>query len=489
MPLWLWILLGIPVGMFATYFLLLAVTARKSSAGIVTSRLGRTVRLYGDAVSMTSRYARRKIRRLFTSKAKRAALDQRYHEATAKAALETMGNMKGALMKLGQIISFMDESLPEAYQEQLRKLQTSAPPMDYDTVVRVIRAELGKEPEQLFARFDKKPLASASIGQVHRAALHDGTEVAVKIQYPGVDKAIAADLDNYGMLMGIAGAVTPTLDAKPIVDELRSRLLEELDYRIEAKNQQHFIDLFKGHPTIVIPRVFPERSAQRVITTEFINGIGFYDFVAKADKETQRKSVLTIREFVFDSIWFHNTFNGDPHPGNYLFMPDGRVAFLDFGCVKHFDPKFISDFQVLNRAYLTGDRDGYFAKACDMKFIKAGHEHKVGRDWLYDYARWFYLPILEDAEFEFTPDYCKKAISVIFGENMRLLNMPPEYVMLNRITFGLNSIMSRLGAKENWRRLSMHYYFQDGHVPPPMETTPAPAPVIVATGPTTQPVL
>ncbi len=488
MPLWLWILLAIPVGFLLLYFLLVAITARRSSAGIVTSRLGRTVRLWGDGVRMIMRYLSRHLRRLFTSKAKRAALDQRYHEATAKAALETMGNMKGALMKLGQIVSFMDESLPEAYQEQLKKLQTQAPPMDYETVVHVIKDELGKEPELLFLRFDEKPLASASIGQVHRATLHDGTEVAVKIQYPGVDRAIAADLDNYGLLMGIAGAVTPTLDARPIVDELRARLLEELDYTIEAKNQQRFIELFAGHPDIVVPRVFPKLSSRRVLTSEFITGMGFYDFVAKATPEVRRKSVLTIREFVFDSIWFHNLFNGDPHPGNYLFMPDGRVAFLDFGCVKHFDPQFIADFQVLNRAYLTGDRDGYFKKACDMKFVKAGHEHKVDRDWLWDYARWFYLPILEDAEFEFTPAYCKQALSVIFGENMRLLNMPPEYVMLNRITFGLNSIMSRLGAKENWRKLSMQYYFPKDH-PIMLAYAAAATPATSATGPTTGPML
>jgi predicted unusual protein kinase regulating ubiquinone biosynthesis (AarF/ABC1/UbiB family) len=459
---WLWLALAIPPATIALYYALRALTARRSAAGIVTSRLGRTLRLVGGASRSMARYLRRRLRRAFTSAARRAEIDRRFHEETARAVLETMGNMKGVLMKLGQIVSFMDETLPAAYQEQLRKLQAAAPPMDYDAVVRVVRAELGKDPEQLFASFDARPLAAASIGQVHRARLFDGTAVAVKVQYPGVDRAIAADLDNYGMLMAMVGAVMPNVEARPIVDELRSRMLEELDYRLEAEHQQRFGEMFAGHPRVLIPRVFPERSAQRVLTTEFVDGLGFYDFLATASDDARRAAVLTIREFVFDSMFHHHLFNGDPHPGNYLFTADGRVAFLDFGCVKRFDPAFIADFKQLNKAYLSGDKEGYFRKACAMHFIKPGYEDRVDREWLWSYASWFYRPILEDAPFRFTPEYCKQALQMIFGENMTRLNMPGEYVMLNRITFGLNSILSRMGACENWRRLSLHYYFPDG---------------------------
>jgi predicted unusual protein kinase regulating ubiquinone biosynthesis (AarF/ABC1/UbiB family) len=461
MPIWLATLLAVPAGILLLYWLTLAATARGSAAGIVTSRLGRTARVFGAITASTLRYLVRRTRRLFTPRARRAELDHRYQEETAKAAFVAMGNMKGALMKLGQIISFMDDTMPEVYKQHLRALQSQAPPMGYDVVVRVIRDELGKDPEQLFADFTKEPLAAASIGQVHRALTRTGDDVVVKIQYPGVDRAIAADLKNGAMLMTLAGAVTPTMDAGPIVEELQTRLLEELDYENEAKNQQVFCALFAGHPTIAVPRVYPELSSRRVLTSAFMVGDDFYTFAGRATAEEKRRAVLTVREFVFDSLYHHHVFNGDPHPGNYLFMPDGRVAFLDFGCVKRFDPDFIREFKTLLRLYLDGDRDAFYAQAIAMKYIKVDHAHKVDRDWLWDYIEPFWRPLLIDEPFLFTAAYCKEAINRMFGPNMRLLNMPGDAVLLNRITFGLNSIMAKLDACENWRALSRKYFYGD----------------------------
>lgn len=454
-------LFGILLALLALFFALLALFGRGNRAGIVTSRFGRNLRLMVSAARTMLRWTRRRLQRLVTPKHKLEALERAFHDETAKAALETMGNMKGALMKLGQIVSFMDEALPPEYQVHLRALQCQAPPMSYDAVAHVIREELGHDPERYFARFDESPLAAASIGQVHRAQLYDGTDVAVKVQYPGVDRAIAADLDNAGLLMALIGAVTPTLDAAPLVEELRSRLLEELDYREEARHQADFGALFHDHPRIVIPSVFPKQSSQRVLTTELIAGVGFYDFVAGATPAEKQAATRALHAFVFDSMFVHNVFNGDPHPGNYLFCDDGRVAFLDFGCVKRFAPKFMTDFKVLNRHYLIGDKDAYWTKLCEMQFVRPGHEHKIDREWLWAWARWFYEPILFDREFHFTAEYCRLALSTLFGENMRLLNMPSEYLMMNRITFGLNSILAKLDARENWHRLSMRYYFPD----------------------------
>ncbi|MBI4954619.1 MAG: AarF/ABC1/UbiB kinase family protein [Myxococcales bacterium] len=465
----LWAYLGIACGgLVLACAVVVALALRQSSAGIVTSRFGRTTRLAWNAVRMYLRHLVRRVRRVFSSEARRVELDRQFHESSAKAALETMGNMKGALMKLGQIASFMDETLPETYREQLRQLQCQAPPMSYEVVARVVREELGDEPEELFLTFDKEPLASASIGQVHRATLPDGTEVVVKVQYPGVDRAIAADLDNAGMILGVIGMIMPNVDAAPIAEEMRARLSEELDYQKEAENQALFARLFEGHLQVVVPRVFPRFSSRRVLTSELVRGKGFYDFVATATPEQKRQAVRAVHTFVYRSMWTHHVFNGDPHPGNYLFLPDGRVAFLDFGCVKHFDPAFIESFLALNRSYLTGERDAYFDRAKAMGFVRPGYEHLVDRDWFWDYARWFYLPILEDEPFAMTGDYCKQSLSVIFGESMKRLSMPPEYVMMNRITFGLNSIFCRLDACENFRRLSLHYYF--GEDEPPYST-------------------
>lgn len=475
MPIWAWVLSGIAGATVVATLLAWWLGRQRNEAGIVTSRIGRTARMVGGSVRMSARHGWRRMRRALSSAEKRAELDRRAHEESAKQALETMGQMKGALMKLGQIVSFMDESLPEAYQEQLKKLQAQAPAMSYDVVARVVREELGKDPEEIFNRFDRAPLAAASIGQVHRARLKDGTDVVVKVQYPGVDDAIRADLGNYAMLMAISGAVMPNVDVGPIVRELQERLTEELDYRIEAKNQADFRRLFEGHPSIFVPHVFPELSSKRVLVGEYVQGRGFYDFLAHASEDERRRAVLALRTFVFDSIYLHGIFNGDPHPGNYLFMPDGKVAFLDFGCVKRFPEKFIADLRFLNRSYLTANKDAYFEKCVEMGFIRDGYQHKVDRDWLWSYARWFYLPILDDGQpFRFTPEYCRQAVSQIFGENMRLLSMPPEYVMMNRITFGLNSILSRMSACEDWRRYSRHYFFAEDELPETMRARTEP---------------
>ncbi|MEK6607371.1 MAG: AarF/ABC1/UbiB kinase family protein [Myxococcota bacterium] len=424
------------------------------------SRVGRAAHLGRSASRLSLGYVRRRARSLFASPARRREIDKQFHRDTAEAAFRAMGNMKGALMKLGQIASFMEEVVPRTYREQLRKLQAHAPPMDYEFVARVIRDELGGEPEELFREFSREPIASASIGQVHRARLHDGTEVAVKVQYPGVDEAIRADLENAGMLVAMFQAVTPTIDAAPIVEELRSRLLEELDYRQEADHQELFARLHAGNPRVVVPRVFRERSSGRVLTSEFLRGQSFYDFVAGASAEEKRSAVLTLRTFVFDSIWDHFVFNGDPHPGNYLFLGDGRVGFLDFGCCKRFTREFIDGIREMVRLYLVGDREGYFREAGRMRFYLPGAD--VDSDWLWDFGKWFVEPILEDAPFEFTRDYCRKALEKAFGPSMRKMNLPPDYLLLCRIMFGLNSIMAQLGAHENWRRLSLRYYFPDG---------------------------
>lgn len=450
------------LAVIALMFVGLWVFGRANEAGITTHRWGRLLRLGWTSTRLVGGRMRHRLRKLFVSRQHQVELDRAHAEAAGRAVLETMGNMKGALMKLGQIVSFMDETLPEAFQVELRKLQKNAPPMEYDLVQSVIRLELGDDPEELFASFDERPMAAASIGQVHRATLDDGTPVAVKVQYPGVDRAILADLDNYGLLMGAINALTPTLEARPIVDELRSRLSEELDYTREAENTRLFSELYRDHPSIVVPHVHPERSSRRVLTTSLLEGAGFYDFVAQADPATKRRAVETIYTFVFHSIYTHYVFNGDPHPGNYVFLPDGRVGFLDFGCVKRFPAEFVEEFRKLNRLYLLQERDAYYDQAVKMRFILPGQTGKVDRDWVFDYLRYYYLPILHDREFTFTKEYCRRAVGTMFGENMRRLNMPGDFVMLNRITFGLNSIFAQLSATANWHRLARQQYFLPG---------------------------
>ena len=262
-------------------------------------------------------------------------LDREHEIRSAEQVAAELGNMKGALMKLGQMVSYLDEGLPEHLRAALAQLQHDAPPMSGELAASMIESELGRHPDELFAEWDPVPIAAASIGQVHRAITREGVAVAVKVQYPGVGAAIEADLGSVGLLFGGLGQIFPGLDSGPLVAELRLRLREELDYEREARHQQQFADYYEGHPFIHIPYVLPEYSSARVLTTELAEGVRF----AEAETWSQEERNLaaeTIFRFVFGSLYRLRLFNGDPHPGNYLFQPGGRVTFLDFGLVTPF---------------------------------------------------------------------------------------------------------------------------------------------------------
>jgi predicted unusual protein kinase regulating ubiquinone biosynthesis (AarF/ABC1/UbiB family) len=441
----------------------LTVGSRRNQAGIRVGRVGRVGTLLRMSLGTTWNRARRLAGRLFLSRAKREARDRALEQEAARDVVKAMGDMKGVLMKLGQILSFMDDAVPEVYRAELQRLQSQAPPMSWEVAEAQLRLELGGEIDRHFREIDPKPLAAASIGQVHRAVLRDGTRVAVKIQYPGVDRAIAADLDNYAMLAAVIGAVTPTLDNGPIVKELRDRFLDELDYTLEADHQETFGRLYAAHPDIFVPRVFREHSSRRVLTTELVEGArDFYAFSSEASAEERSRAVHALYTFAFDSIYLHHIFNGDPHPGNYLFLPDGKVAFLDYGCVKRFPPAFLAELRALNRLYLLGERDAYRDQMIAMRYILPAGEGKVDVSWLWDYMRFYYQPLIDDAPYEMTAAYCKQAIEAMFGPAMRRMNMPGDFVLLNRITFGLNSIFARLGARENFHRMARRYFFDEG---------------------------
>jgi len=401
-------------------------------------------------------------RQLRADEDERRALEDAFHLRTAEQALATMGEMKGALMKIGQMLSFVDTSLPPAYRAALANLQADAPPMAYELTAEAVRDSLGSPPDAVFAEFSREPIAAASIGQVHAARLPDGRAVAVKVQYPGVADAIRADLDNADMLFTILRALFPALDPEPIVTELRERIGEELDYRVELANQQRFLDVYRDHPFVHIPAVMPEYSTRTVLTMELVGGFRWDAAVAAPDELRQRWAEVIYR-FVFGSLYHHRMFNGDPHPGNYRFHEDGSVTFLDFGCVRYFQPDDIDHIRRIVLSVVHNDAAELRANLVHFGFIPA-HDDEDPERILAWFRNW-YAPVIEPRVFTYTSDWAAESLRTNFdplsewGPVMRRFNMPREFVFLNRIQAGLNSILAGLGATNNWRGIAEDWWY------------------------------
>ncbi|MGB8857653.1 MAG: AarF/ABC1/UbiB kinase family protein, partial [Ilumatobacteraceae bacterium] len=319
-----------------------------------TGRAQRNADVAKLGVTIGSHYASTAARKVFAGAERRIELDQARELRTAEAVAERLGNMKGALMKLGQMASYVDEALPAPLREALAQLQSNAPPMSAALAAQVIEKDLGAPPERLFVEWDPQPIAAASIGQVHRAVVVDpstGLEraVAVKVQYPGVGEAVAADLRNANLLGMLLQQGFGGLNPDDMVAEIKERLAEELDYRLEASNQQRFADHYRGHPFIHVPEVLPAFSGAHVITSELVDGATWQQMLEWPQEERDRIGEVLFR-FVFRSLYGMHAFNGDPHPGNYLFHRDGRVTFLDFGLVKHFSDDEMGTFIAMVRA-------------------------------------------------------------------------------------------------------------------------------------------
>ena len=373
----------------------------------------------------------------------------------ARDVVDSLGSMKGALMKLGQMASYLDDGMPEPMRLALAELRSDAPPMPGDLALTEIERSLGRPLATLFRDIDPTPLAAASIGQVHRAVTADGRDVVVKVQYPGIGDAIGADLQNTQTLGNLLAMIFPGLDSESLVVELQARVGEELDYVNEAKNQREFADFYRGHPAIWIPDVVEDLSSRHVLTSEFVPGRPFE--TAYDEPQDRRNEIAEILyRFVFRSLNRQLAFNGDPHPGNYLLADDGRMAFLDFGLVKHFEPDEVLQFTSLIRAMLGGDRSGFRAEAERVEVLRPGAPFTD--DEIYEWFTAYYELVLNDRPMTITSDYSGGLLRQTFdGKTNQILkhaNVPPTFALIQRINLGLFSILANLEATANWRRIS-----------------------------------
>ncbi len=425
-------------------------------------RLRRNARIWRLTARNGARWVAARTRATGAAEPRREEINRHFAIRTSQDVARELGQMKGAMMKAGQLVGFILETLPDEAQAALAILQADAPPMAPSLAAEVVAGEFGDRPERVFLDWNPVPIAAASVGQVHRAVLRDGRVAAVKVQYPGVGEAIGADLDNVQALYTMFGAFAlKSLDTRALVDELRARMTEELDYRVEAANQTEFADHYAGHPFIRIPAVVPEYSGARVLTTEWVDGLSWAEFAERADAGARQRAGEILWRFVQGSVHRLGAFNGDPHPGNYRFDPDGSVTFLDFGLVKRWSDGEWARLAPSLDAILARDAAGLVTVMEELGFIRPGHG--LAPERVFEYVGAPYAPYLEES-FTFTRDFVRTTLGMMLdlkgplADVIEQLNMPTSFVVLDRVVWGVSSLLGRLGCSGPWRAMLMEYH-------------------------------
>jgi predicted unusual protein kinase regulating ubiquinone biosynthesis (AarF/ABC1/UbiB family) len=436
---------------------------------IPTSRVARTTRVGRLAAGQAIRQAGTRAANVTRGEeAKRAALERRHIEA-AEQIVTALGTMKGAAMKVGQVMSFLDIGLvPEDYREEFQRklgaLRDAAPTVTFKEMRKVIEQELDEPLREVFSDFDEEPIAAASIGQVYRATLQDGREVAVKVQYPGVAAAVRADMQNLGLILRLAKRIAPGMDPQAMGKEIRDRIEEELDYELEAQNQRTLARLFRGHPFLYVPDVVTSLSRERVMVSEFVEGRRFEELKALPQEERDRIGEMLFR-FYFGCLYRHHEFSGDPHPGNSLLMGDGRMAFLDFGLFKRMPPGAVEREIVVARATIEGDTDTIMRVGTEVGFFPEPEKFKPGR--VLEHFRAATSWYTEDAYIELTPEYATQVLidmsdprSEYFGQ-LRHENAPPDHLFGRRMEVLTLAVIAQLYARGNFHRIAREWFYGD----------------------------
>lgn len=436
-----------------------------SAAGISTDADHRRAQLSRIGLSAWARVRIARFRSRGKSRDERRQIFEKVMIRTTADAVEVVGNMKGVIMKFAQMASF-DPGIPEGIRNQLASLQAAAPPMTPELSAECVERELGSPPHKVFKRWDPEPIASASIGQVHRAVTKDGRDVAVKVQYPGVDDAIRADLQNAGMLGNIIKSMGEgDMDVDTLLAEVAARVTEELDYTREAVNQQEFADRYRGHPFVKVPDVIPELTTARVLVSELVHGKRFAELMESGQSERDRAGEI-IHRFAFGSIFIDGVFTSDPHPGNYLFMKDGRVCFLDFGLVKRLsgdEERTVVRGPV--EAVIRGDKPALVESLREAGALAPGSTPDLDALWTLFELR--FGPLNSDEQRAYRRgrrglsdeerDVFRAAIQKV-GPDMRF---PATHAFFLRYIGGIASLLMQLGSEANWHRIAREVLFDD----------------------------
>jgi predicted unusual protein kinase regulating ubiquinone biosynthesis (AarF/ABC1/UbiB family) len=396
---------------------------------------------------------------------------------TAEQMLKTLGEMKGLPLKLGQMASYIDGIAPPGYEEKfqdvLKKLQAKAPPLSPEAARKVIKSELGGAPEEIFAEFEREPFAAASIGQVHRATLHSGERVAVKVQYPGIDTAIENDLKTVALMEQMIAPIGRRYQTKEGLAEIKRVFLAEIDYTQEANATEAFRAMFEGDPSIVIPRVYHGTTTKRVITTQFIDGIDYETFCRENPWSQRNVASVSIWKFMFRALYEYGTLYADPHPGNYKFIVDPhkqddvKVAFLDFGCVRVMSDKMVAGMKRVLITKMNGTDDDFDRALVEVYgFDPTDHE---GWPIYKRYTEHVMTALVNDEPFQHTREVARENVGLLVRNQRKIIwkkgevlpnlpkpiHMPVEHTFVNRLQWGLASVLAGLEGIHNYHRLTL----------------------------------
>lgn len=395
------------------------------------------------------------------------AVTARAQVALARNVAEALGELKGLVMKAAQTLGYVDFLLSEAAQLELNTLMTASPPLRPSVVTQLFLEDHGQLPRQLFCEWSQKPFAVGSVGQVHRAALDDGQLVAVKVQYPGIVETLDADLKSIKTLDRLSSFIFRGQERGVFWTELRERLSEECDYRIEAQNQEEFRLRWAGQPGLRIPRVLTPRSSRRILVSELVEGESFDSFRNRATPSERDRAGALIYRFFVESFCRHGVFNADPHPGNYLFV-DGDVVMLDFGCVKRMKPAQVGWWRALLRCYLERRFDAARQLLIDAGMIPDPSRYDF--DCHHRMVLTTYQFCLRDTPFRFDTAYMRRLIAARGRENRGKfrVNLGKDWLFANRMALGLFALLARLEARGDFRGVLLEMLYE------PWEARPAP---------------
>src|SRR3954467_1305017 len=431
-----------------------------------TSRLSRTRRVGGLVAGQGLRWAGTQAANALRSPERAEAATGERAAALARELGEQLGHMRGAAMKIGQVLSTVDfTAIPqgerEAFKQTLAALRDDVPPLPFSRVEKLIRSELGGPISAHFADLEEGGLAAASVGQGHRARTHDGRVVAVKVQYPGMAEAVEVDLRNLGLLLPLVKRLAPGLDTQALAGELRERIAEELDYEIEAQNHRAVARAYRDHPDVYVPKVHTALSSRRVLVTDLLHGRRFEQVKALDDAERDRFGEIVFR-FYFSLLQRTGRVCGDPHPGNYLLLDDGRVGFLDFGLMRTLDKDYLEGERALARAVVAEDADEVHAILTRLGYLPNPDDFvpEALLEWLLAAGGWYLQPGWR----RLSPQYVSELIDATASprspwfEQQRRMTVPPQALLIRRMEGLIFATLGELRAGGDWHELAKEFF-------------------------------